>query len=181
VSYRDVQLDAGASTITLMRSLQLDLGAVAKGLAIDLAARELQPWQDFVIDAGGDLYLGGHRPDGEPWTVGIRHPVHEDAIIDEVPVADGAVCTSGDYERRTADRASHHIIDPRTGVSSTALSSATVTAASAFVADGLATAAFVLGPEAGLSFLEEQGVEGLLVTPALDRYTTPAWKGARTS
>ena len=59
-------------TITLDRPLTLDLGAVAKGLAIDMAARELQPFEDFAIDAGGDLYLGGCNPDGAPWSIG--HP-----------------------------------------------------------------------------------------------------------
>ena len=58
VSYRDVVLDAHERTILLRRPLTLDLGAVAKGLAVDTAARELEPFKDFAIDAGGDLYLG---------------------------------------------------------------------------------------------------------------------------
>ena len=74
VSYLDVELDAERQTIMLRRPLILDLGAVAKGLAIDMAAHELEPLQDFAIDAGGDLYLGGHRPDGAAWSVGIRNP-----------------------------------------------------------------------------------------------------------
>ncbi len=77
VSYRDVRLDPDRKTITLLRPLILDLGAVAKGLAIDLAARELRPFENFAIDAGGDLYLGGCNPSGEPWSVGIRHPRRE--------------------------------------------------------------------------------------------------------
>ena len=54
--------DRARKTITLLRPLPLDLGAVAKGLAVDAAARELQPFTDFAIDAGGDLYLGGLQP-----------------------------------------------------------------------------------------------------------------------
>ena len=57
VSFRDVEVDAHDRTILLRRPLTLDLGAVAKGLAIDMAARELQPFRNFAIDAGGDLYL----------------------------------------------------------------------------------------------------------------------------
>jgi thiamine biosynthesis lipoprotein len=57
VSYRDVLLDPSTGTITLARPLLLDLGAIAKGLAIDLAARELAPLESFLIDAGGDLWL----------------------------------------------------------------------------------------------------------------------------
>ena len=110
VSYRDVRLDPERKTITLLRPLILDLGAVAKGLAIDLAARELQPFENFAIDAGGDLYLGGCNPDGEPWSVGIRHPRRDNELIDSLRVSIEAVCTSGDYERRSAgegDESSH--------------------------------------------------------------------------
>ncbi len=60
--------------ITLLRPLILDLGAVAKGLAIDMAARELRSFPSFAINAGGDLYLGGFNPQGSPWSIGIRHP-----------------------------------------------------------------------------------------------------------
>ena len=68
VSFRDVELDRDRKTIKLLLPMTLDLGAVAKGLAVDTAARELQPFEDFAIDAGGDLYLGGHNPEGGPWS-----------------------------------------------------------------------------------------------------------------
>src|SRR5579872_4400626 len=97
-SYRDVQLDPDRRTITLLRPLTLDLGAVAKGLAIDTAARELEPFQDFAIDAGGDLYLGGSSPKSSPWRAGIRHPRRDGELIASLTVSDQAVCTSGDYE-----------------------------------------------------------------------------------
>src|SRR5262245_48862977 len=74
VNYCDVEIDTRERTITLHKPLLLDLGSVAKGLAVDAAARELQPFRDFAIDAGGDPYLGGRNPKGVPWVVGIRHP-----------------------------------------------------------------------------------------------------------
>jgi thiamine biosynthesis lipoprotein len=166
VSYRDVHFDAAHRTITLQRPLTLDLGAVAKGLAVDAAARELQPFADFAIDAGGDLYLGGRNPDGAPWSVGIRHPRQDDALIASLRVSDKAVCTSGDYER------GRHILDPRSGESPAGVASATVVASSAMLADALATAAFVLGPTDGIRLLERHGVEGLIVTAALERHET---------
>src|SRR6185436_3666886 len=94
VNYRDIHLDPGARTVTLNRPLVLDLGAVAKGLAVDLAAQELQPLADFMIDAGGDLYLGGLNPRGEPWSVGIRHPRSGDEILHTLRASNQAVCTS---------------------------------------------------------------------------------------
>lgn len=170
VSYRDVVLDAERKTILLRRPLTLDLGGVAEGLAVDTAARELQPFRDFAIDAGGDLYLGGSNPQGTPWSVGIRHPrpVHEQdqETIDSLRVTNQAVCTSGDYEKRD------HILDPRTKTTSYTVASATVVAPGAMLADALATAAFVLGPNQGIELLTRLGVEGLIVTPDLKRYET---------
>jgi len=171
VSYRDVQLDPDRRAITLLRPLTLDLGAVAKGLAVDAAARELEPFQDFAIDAGGDLYLGGSNPQGEPWCVGIRHPRNADQVIDRLHVSNQAVCTSGDYERKAPDGGSH-ILDPRTGRSPDTVASATVVASGAMLADALATAAFVLGPDDGIQLLDRLGVDGMILTPDLKRYET---------
>jgi thiamine biosynthesis lipoprotein len=173
VSYRDVRFDADRQTITLLRPLVLDLGAVAKGLAVDLAARELRPFQNFAINAGGDLYLGGCNPDGEPWSIGIRHPRQEKALVDSLRVSNQAVCTSGDYERRSSEQPSdHHILDPRTAASANAVASVTVVAPTAMLADAVATAAFVLGPSEGIQLLDRLGVDGLIVSPTLEQYAT---------
>lgn len=172
VSFRDVVLDAQARTITLLRPLMLDLGAVAKGLAIDMAAAELRPFEDFAVDAGGDLYLGGHRADGEPWSIGIRHPRRDGELIDVCRVSNGAICTSGDYERQTADAAGHHILDPRRGDSAAKAVSATVLADTAMLADAVATAVFVLGPVDGIHLLDKLQLDGLIVSPALELFAT---------
>lgn len=172
VSYRDVRLDADRGTITLLRPVILDLGAVAKGLAVDLAARELRPFRNFAIDASGDLYLAGRNPDGEPWSIGIRHPRRANDLIDSLRVSERAVCTSGDYERRSSYDNGHHILDPRRGSTANSLASVTVVAPNAMLADALATAAFVLGPQEGLRLFDRLGVDGLIVTPQLERYAT---------
>jgi thiamine biosynthesis lipoprotein len=166
VSYRDVELDPEQKTITLRRPLLLDLGAVAKGLAVDAAARELEPFADFSINAGGDVYAGGRNPQGELWSIGIRHPRQDGALIDTLRVSNQAVCTSGDYERPD------HILDPRSGEPVGAVASVTVVAPTAMLADALATAAFVLGPKAGIELLKRMSVEGLIVTPDLERFET---------
>lgn len=186
VSYRDVRLDPERKTITLLRPLVIDLGAVAKGLAVDLAARELSPFENFAINAGGDLYLGGRNPDSEPWSIGIRHPRSDADLIEAVRVSNRAVCTSGDYEKRSAD-GGHHILDPRTGASANGVASVTVIAPTAMLADALATAAFVLGPAEGIQLFDRLGVNGLIFSvpsfstdcvapdlPVLTRYATQA-------
>lgn len=182
-TFRDVSLDAANRAVTILRPLTLDLGAVAKGLAMDLAVRELKPFSDFAVDAGGDLYLGGRNAGGEEWTAGIRHPRRPDEVIETIRVSNAAVCTSGDYERAgVATDGGHHILDPRTATASgargsaatsaTAVASATVVAPNAMAADAFGTAAFVLGPVAGVRFLEHHGVRGVLFTPDLERFAT---------
>jgi thiamine biosynthesis lipoprotein len=173
VSYRDVQLEPAERTIAILRPLVLDLGAVAKGFAVDMAARELAPFENYAIDAGGDLYLAGHNARGEPWSVGLRHPRRDREVFETLRVSGAAVCTSGDYERPAADGvAGHHICDPRTGRAADLVVSATVVAPTAMLADALATAAFVLGPDEGIQLLERHGVDGLLVSAAFDRFST---------
>jgi FAD:protein FMN transferase len=178
VSYQDVRLDAERQTITLLRPLILDLGAVAKGLAVDLAARELQSFNNFAINAGGDLYLGGCNPSGEPWSIGIRHPRKDGELIDSIRISNRAVCTSGDYEKRSsANEQGHHIIDPRRGYSANAVASVTVIAPTAMLADALATAAFVLGPGDGIRLFHRLGVDGLIISPTLELYATRGFGG----
>lgn len=163
-TFRDVQLDSPARTIRLRRPLVLDLNAVAKGLAIDLAARELQSFANLCVEAGGDVYARGHNVAGDAWRVGIQHPRAEGLLAYTLDVTDSAVCTSGDYERRSSSGESH-ILDARTGKAISGLASVTVIAPTAMAADGLSTAAMVLGADRGRRFLEEQGVRGVLIDP----------------
>jgi thiamine biosynthesis lipoprotein len=174
VSFRDIELDIDARAITLHRPLTLDLGAVAKGLAIDMAARELAPFADFAIDAGGDLFLGGHNVAGDAWSVGIRNPINTTLVLETVRATDIAVCTSGAYERPG------HIITRASNESSDALASVTVVAPSAMVADALSTAALAMGRADGETFLERHEARALLVTTALACSHTRAWAPAVT-
>jgi thiamine biosynthesis lipoprotein len=170
-TWRDIELDLERRAITLRRPLIPDLGALAKGLAIDTAAQELRPFENFAIDAGGDLYMAGTNRRNEPWTVGIRHPRREGELLESLRVSGQAVCTSGDYERQGADGRSH-ILDPRTGAVAEGVASATVIAPVAMLADALATTAFVLGPAEGIRLLDRMGVAGIIVTTDLERHAT---------
>lgn len=164
-TWRDITLDDAACAVRLARPLQLDLGAIAKGFATDLAARALAAVAHCAINAGGDLLYRGRNAKGEPWRTAIVHPRDERARLATLTcdAAEFAVCTSGDYVRRTAR--GHHLVDPRQreATSASCSQSATVVAPQAAIADGLATAAFVLGPDAGAALLEAQGVDGCIV------------------
>jgi thiamine biosynthesis lipoprotein len=95
--------------------------------------------------------------------------------LERIPISGGALATSGDYmQPYSSDLRHHHILDPRTGVSSPELASCTVSAPSTMLADGLATAAMVLGAQPALELLERMdGCEGLIVTKDLRQLRTP--------
>jgi len=168
VNYRDISLDEIERTVLLHKPMLLDLGAVAKGLAVDLAAKELADWDGFAIDAGGDLYLHGVDFTGEPWTVGIQHPLAKDAMMCWLQITDAAVCTSGSYERRSPMANDiHHLIDPKTGNSAHGLLSCTVVAPLALLADAVSTAAFVLGATRATEFVSALDLHALCISDTL--------------
>ena len=161
---------AGNRVSKRLPALQVDLGGIAKGYAVDraLAILRRSGIDAASVNAGGDIALFGERQ-GRPWRIGIQHPRQAGELLTVIELHDQAVVTSGDYERffeRDGVRY-HHIFDPRTGQPARLCQSVTVIAADAASADALATAAFVLGPVAGLQLLERlSDVEGLLVDAA---------------
>lgn len=124
--------------------VQVDLGGIAKGYAVDRAVATLRDWaitQAFVA-AGGDLYAMGESDHGGPWDVGIRDPRDPDRIIGSFPLSDGAVATSGDYFRYFDyhGRRYHHIMDPDTAAPRlTPEHSLSIAASSCMTADVAAT------------------------------------------
>jgi len=136
---------------------KIDLGGIAKGYAIDEAARIFREHgiNNFYIDAGGDVYVGGLNCFGKLWRVGIRDPEDQSKIINIVSLTDAAVATSGNYEQyyTIQNQKWSHIIDPSTGYPQKEVISATVIAPKAIDADALSTALTVLGGIAGTSHI----------------------------
>ena len=125
-----------------------------------------------VLDLGGNLVVFGEGPGRE---VGVVDPDDPQSLLLVVPVAEGAVATSGQYERFVAvdGQAFGHILDPRTGWPVAPGISATVLAPQAMWADALATAVVVLGVAEGLALLESlPGTEGVVVGPRGVRMTS---------
>lgn len=158
----------GDKVIKSRADIKIDLGGIAKGYAVDRAVSVLRQAgvTSATVNAGGDIALLGDKQ-GRPWRIGIQHPRQTNDLLVTLQLKDQAVVTSGDYERyfeRDGIRY-HHIFDPATGQPARQCQSVTVVAATAASADALATAAFVMGPDAGLIFLENLAdVEGLLVS-----------------
>jgi FAD:protein FMN transferase len=164
-TYQDILLNEEERSITLCKPLLLDLGAVAKGLAVDLAMKELEDFEGFAIDAGGDLFVHGINENGTVWRVGIQHPEKKTELLGTVELTNSAVCTSGSYER-ISEKGIHHLIHPRTSEAVEEVVSCTVIAPFTMLADAFSTAVFIMGPREGLRLLEENGLEGILMTSA---------------
>lgn len=139
----------------------LDPSGFVKGWSIETAARVLESFgcHNFCINAGGDIVVRGRPAPREQWSIGIRHPDEPDAFAAVVNgVGRLAVATSASYERGA------HIIDPRSGLPTTDLASATVIGRDLGIADAYATALYVMGFD-GLGLLEHRpGYDGFLIT-----------------
>jgi FAD:protein FMN transferase len=169
IDYTQIDIDEQAHTVFLRQTgASIHLGGIGKGYALDRAAAVLRAagFRDFLIQAGGDLYVAGHR-DAKPWRLGIqdpRGPANQSfAAID---LSDATFSTSGDYERffLRDGRRYHHILDPDAGQPVTLSRSVTIVTDRAVMADALSTGVFVLGPEKGMALIERlPGVEGVIV------------------
>jgi thiamine biosynthesis lipoprotein len=183
VDYRALDLDRGAGTAYLRRKgMRVHLGGIGKGYAIDRGAAILRSrgFRDFMIQAGGDLYVAGKRGD-RPWRVAVRDPRGAaDRSFAALDLTDGTFSTSGDYERFFMDhgRRYHHILDPDLGEPARASRSVTIVATRAVVADGLSTGVFIMGGRAGMDLIERlPAVEGVIVTDKNEVLVSSGLKG----
>ncbi|MFC1650103.1 FAD:protein FMN transferase [Candidatus Latescibacterota bacterium] len=136
---------------------KLDLGGIAKGYIVDKIIDLLMDndVDSGLINAGGDIYTFGKKPNGDDWVIGLRHPrMNKTIVLNYIPLP--AVATSGDYERYFMHEGVryHHILDPATGKPARGCVSVTAWAESVMDADVLATTIFVLGPERGIAMAE---------------------------
>jgi thiamine biosynthesis lipoprotein len=175
IDYRRLKIDHEKSTLFIERADQtIDFGGIAKGYAVDRAAAILRTagLTAFFVQAGGDLYIAGRKPDGEPMRVGVRDPRGPDgSFFARLPVEDHAFSTAGDYERAFIKdgKRYHHIIDPRTGFPATLNRSVTIWAKDAFTADAIDDAVFILGPEQGLALVESIDDCGAVIVDAANK------------
>lgn len=158
VGWRHVRV-AGERVAADTAGIRLDLGAVGKGYVVDEAIEVLRARHGVraaLVAASGDMRAFGPGPRRGEWTIGLAHPRAPGALAARFPLSDGAVSTSGDYERAFFEGGVryHHLLDARTGWPARGAASATVFAPTATEADALATACFVLGPEEGRRLLE---------------------------
>ncbi|NDK55255.1 FAD:protein FMN transferase [Pontibacter sp. BT213] len=170
IGYQRITLDPKNHSVYLQDpEMKIGFGAIGKGYAANRARDVMRKMgiKAGVVNAAGDMITWGKQPDGQPWYVGIADPAEKDKVFSWLTASETAVVTSGDYEKFAEINGKRygHIIDPRTGYPATGLKSVTIICPDAELADALATATYVLGPEDGLHLINQlKGVECLMIT-----------------
>ncbi len=167
----DVILDWEQSTVYLADpELRLDVGAVAKGFALQQIVESLREDQidGYMLNVGGSICTLGSKPGGEDWVVGIQNPdvTSAQAYLCTVGLRDMTLVTSGAYQRyyEVDGIRYHHIIDPNTLMPSQQFVSVTILSEDAALADALSTACFNLSLEEGMALVESvAGTEAMWV------------------
>lgn len=160
VGFKNIVLDEINSTVFLkLEGMKIGFGGIGKGYAAD-KAKELLKSKGItagIINASGDMNTWGKQPNGEEWKVAITNPMDKNKSFALLPISNGAVVTSGNYEKFVTfnDTRYSHIIDPRNGYPSTGIISVTVFSPKAELADALATSVFVMGKEVGLNRINQ--------------------------
>lgn len=162
--------EKGKCRIFLPEGMQLDLGAVGKGLGMSELTSLLEAQSSItgaVISLGGSILTYGSKPDGSSWRVGIIDPFDKSSNIGILSL-EGQWCisTSGDYERyvEVDGVRYHHILDPKTGAPAVSqVRGVTVLLKDGLLSDGLSTACFILGPQEGMALAAEYGAESLFI------------------
>ncbi len=190
VGWSKVILDKDNAAVSLSESgIHIDLGAIAKGYGLDVAAEAMKETgaTSGLVNVGGDVVaFGSHGDTGQPWIVGIRHPFDSDAIYGKLAVVDRAVATSGNQQRFSMidGKRYSHIVDPRTGMPAEEAPSVTVIATTGMAADAWATIFSVLTVNEGKQLAKTiDGLEVLWLwgtadeikseqTPGFDQFVT---------
>lgn len=182
VGYKNVILNETDSTIFLSKKgMKIGFGATGKGYAAD-KGRELMlklGIKGGIVNASGDLASWGRQVDRKSWLIGLRNPFKQGEILRKFPVRNAAMCTSGDYQKfALIDGVRYsHIINPKTGIPASGLTSVTVLGPEAETANGFSTSIMVLGAEAGLQLLESRPDYGcLIITEEGDIITSKNYK-----
>lgn len=165
-----LEQQADGALVSIPAEMQLDLGAVGKGVALDEICGILEERPEVsgaVISVGGSILTYGSKPEGGAWQIAVTDPLDPSQSVGILTLEGGyCVSTSGDYERyvEVDGVRYHHILDPRTGSPARSdVAGVTIVTKDGFLSDALSTACFVLGSEEGQKLLEKYDAEGLFI------------------
>lgn len=184
VDYKEIELNENHNSVKLKKQgMSIDLGGIAKGYAADEVVRILREndVKSATIDLGGNLFVLGTKPDGQPWKIGLQNPFDKRGnIFAIVEVADKTLVTSGPYERyfEKSGKRYHHLLDTDTGFPiENGLMGVTIITDCSIDADALSTAVFALGLESGMKYVEEiKKIDAVFVTDDYKVFTSSGIK-----
>ena len=200
VDYKKIKINDLSSQIFLEeKGMEIDLGGIAKGYAADRAIETIKAKgiKAALVAIAGDIKTFGLKPDLQPWKIGIQNPriesgvrgqstthggsgvMNEEDIFASLYIKDKAISTSGDYQRFFIQNGKqyHHILNPGTGYPAAGVISVSIIAPEGYMADGLSTGIFVLGPDKGIKLLESMGFDGMIVDANKKIFITKNLKG----
>ncbi len=189
LGFRNIEVRTAPPAIRKLHpDTRIDLSAIAKGYAVDRLALLLESRgiASYLVEIGGELRGRGHNQAGDHWRIGIERPsAGERAVHDAIRIDNVGVATSGDYRNYFEQDGQRfaHTIDPHTGRPAThRLAAVTVISPQTMRADAMATALMVLGPDAGYTLADREGLAALFIVRSadgfVDRYT-PAYRTHR--
>ncbi|UCB46861.1 MAG: FAD:protein FMN transferase [Spirochaetota bacterium] len=179
------KIEVTADRIVKPNNVMLDLSGIAKGRIVDLIRDYIREegYDNFLIDAGGDIYVSGKNAHRKLWRIAIQDPVNEEEFRGILEKKDTAIVTSGDYERFFIEDGHRysHLFNPKTGYPTSNMKSVTILLPETAFADAVATAVFAMGSEKGFSFLVKHEIEGYVIYHAendeiVSRSTKDFWK-----
>lgn len=169
INYKNIILDQANKTVYLKeKGMRIGFGGIGKGYAAEMAKAIMikNGVTSGIVNASGDLAAWGHQPDGKPWTIGIVHPDLAGQPFSYMNVTNGAVATSGNYEKFVIIRGKKysHTIDPKTGLPVTGIKSVTIISPNAEICDALATPVTILGIKNGIELINQlKNVECIII------------------
>ncbi len=192
VGFHRIRISGNGYLVKENASVSLDLASIAKGYGVDSLAALLQAngIRRFLVEIGGEVFAAGLKPDGSRWRIGINEPTPGtplDRVYKVLALKDMALATSGDYRNFFEHGGIRyaHVIDPRTGYPvSNGVVSVSVLAKTCMLADALATALMVMGPEKGMELVERlESVQCLILvqnkeTPLKEFFSNGFYKTA---
>ena len=147
--------------------VKFDLGGIAKGKIVDLIRDQLEQsgYTDYLINAGGDIYVRGLNRDKKKWKIAIQDPVNENSYNAIIEKTNTAIVTSGDYERFFIEDGVKysHLFNPKTGYPFSDCKSVTNLSEDTTFADAAATAVFAMGSKNGYNFLSVKNIKGYII------------------
>ncbi|MDD2565866.1 MAG: FAD:protein FMN transferase [Candidatus Gracilibacteria bacterium] len=164
----DLNLDnviINGNIITLGENQNLDFGGIGKGYAVTLASSFLRNfgYDDFFINAGGDIYTSGLNDSGEKWIIGIENPFNGE-LMASVNLSNQAIATSGNYKRKwtLGNEKFHHILNPKSGKNNFEIVSVSIIGDNCTETDAYTKAVYNMNIEDSINFIENNNLSGII-------------------